>query len=126
MGRLRNTKGFTLLEALITIVIVSIGMLGVASLQIMAIKGGSFGQHTTVASTLAQNKMEHLRQVTFDTVASGNDTYLDQVNGVTYTRQWIVQNDAPQPGMKTVEVRITWTGPQTNRSIAVSGLISEL
>jgi Tfp pilus assembly protein PilV len=114
------------LEALITIVIVSIGMLGVASLQIMAIKAGSFGQQTTVASTLAQNKMEYLRQVTFDTVANGNDTYVDQVNGVTYTRQWIVQNDSPQPGMKTVEVRITWTGPQANRSIAVSGLISEL
>ena len=126
MGRLRDTKGFTLLEALITIVIVSIGMLGVASLQIMAIKAGSFGQQTTVASTLAQNKMEHLRQVTFDTVANGNDTYVDHVNGVAYTRQWIVQNDTPQPGMKTVEVRITWTGPQANRSIAISGLISEL
>lgn len=126
MSRLRDVRGFTLLEVMITMVILAIGLLGLAGLQIMAIKGNSFGQQTTLASTLAQNKLEEMRETTYVSVANGNDTYSDQVNGVTYTRQWIVQDDIPQADMKTVRVQVSWAGPMADRSVTLFSIISAI
>jgi type IV pilus assembly protein PilV len=126
MAQLKNIKGFTLLEVMIALVILSIGLLGLASLQVMSIKGNSFGQQMTVASTLAQNQLEQLRR-TSGTLVNGNDTVTDQ-NGITYTRTWQVTLNSPQPGATTVLITITWTGPigtggQENRSINIRTII---
>ena len=126
LKRVRACCAFTLLEVLITLVILSVGMLALASLQVMAIRGNSFGQQMTVASTVAQNKLEELRELDFDTVASGFDSCRDESNGTLYTRQWTVQNDTPQPDMKTVRVTVTWTGCEAGRSVAVSTIIGRL
>jgi len=75
---------------------------------------------------LAQNKLEELREANFDSLDDGNETYVDQVNGVSYTRQWTVQDDTPQQDMKAVEVRVSWMGPEANRSITLSTVISRL
>ncbi|OGP52541.1 MAG: type IV pilus modification protein PilV [Deltaproteobacteria bacterium RBG_13_52_11] len=109
MDKVKNIKGFTLLEVMIALVILAIGLLGLASLQVMAIKGNSFGQQMTVASTMAQNQLEQLRR-TPGTLANGNDIVTDQ-NGITYTRAWTVNVNQPQQGMNTVVITISWTGP---------------
>jgi type IV pilus assembly protein PilV len=49
-------RGFTLLEALIGFLILSIGMLGIASLQAISLKAGK----TTVYSSVAMMKVEEL------------------------------------------------------------------
>jgi len=126
MLRLKDTKAFTLLEVMITLLILSVGMLGLATLQIMAIRGNSFGQQMTIASTLAQNKLEELREDDFDSIGTGNDVCVDQVNRCTYSRQWLVQDDTPQANMKTVEVRVTWTGAQADRAVSMGTIISSL
>lgn len=126
MRRVIEKKGFTLLEVMITLVILSVGMLGLASMQIMAIKGNSFGQRLSIASTLAQNKLEEIRQVAFDSIADGNDVCTDQINRVSYNRQWTVQNDTPQPNMKTVDIRVRWMGSEAQRSVSYSTIICRL
>jgi len=126
MGRLKNMKGFTLLEVMISLVILAIGLLGLASLQVMAIKGNSFGQQMTVASTMAQNQLEQLRR---STLANGtfNDSVTDQ-NGITYARSWTITLDSPQAGANTVVITITWSGPtgqggEATRSINMRTII---
>jgi len=52
----RNNRGFTLLEALLGFLILSIGMLGIASLQSISLKAGK----TTVYGTVAMLKVEEL------------------------------------------------------------------
>ncbi len=121
MGQLKDIKGFTLLEVMIAMVILAIGLLGLASLQIMAIKGNSFGQQMTVASTIAQNQLEQLRR-TPAALANGNNTFTDQ-NGVTYTRSWIVAANQPQTGMNTVTMTISWTGPTGQGSEAIRSIV---
>jgi len=44
-----NQSGFTLLEVLIAISILTVGLLGVAQMQIMGIKGNYFSGNTTAA-----------------------------------------------------------------------------
>jgi type IV pilus assembly protein PilV len=117
MRRLRDQGGFTLLEVMIALVVLAIGLLGLASLQIMAIKGNSYGQQMTVASTLAQSQLEQLRRTT---LVAGNfgDTVTAQ-NGITYSRNWIVTANDPQQGMNTVTITISWTGPMGEGTAAI-------
>lgn len=109
MHTIRDQRGFTLLEVMITLVILAIGLLGLAGLQIIAIKGNSFGQQMTVASTVAQNQLEQMREGAV-ALTSDNDTVTDQ-NGITYTRTWTVNANQPQTNMNTVEIIVSWAGP---------------
>ena len=61
-----NQKGFTLIEILIAITVFAIGILGVAAMQLGAIKGNSYSSHLTEATTLAQNKMEELMMLDYN------------------------------------------------------------
>jgi len=124
MRRLKNAEGFTLLEVMITVVILAIGLLGVAGLQIVAIKGNSFGQQMSVASTLAQNQLEELRQTAYSSLSDGFDTYIDQVNGVTYNRAWDVIPDVTHPDWMRIEVTVSWTGPTAGRGVTLSTIVS--
>jgi type IV pilus assembly protein PilV len=119
MGRLREKKGFTLLEVLITMVIFAIGLLGLASMQVMAIKGNSFGQQMTAASTLAQNQLEEMRRNLGAFTSGENDTVTDQ-NGVTYTRTWTMTANTPQTSMTTVVLTVQWIDSiDTQRTINI-------
>jgi type IV pilus assembly protein PilV len=127
MNQLKNIKGFTLLEVMIALVILAVGLLGLASLQVMAIKGNSYGQEMTVASTLAQNQLEQLRR-TAGALVSGTDYPPPDQNGIQYTRAWIIAANQPQTGMNTVTITISWTGPtgsgaNATRSINIRTII---
>ena len=129
MSRIKDARGFTLLEVMITLVIFAIGLLGLAGMQIVAIKGNSFGQQMTVASTMAQNQLEALRE-SAGSLIDGNDTVTDQ-NGITYTRTWSVSTDSPATNMDTVNITVSWTGPtgtgsEATRSISMSTIISQI
>ena len=124
MRRLKDVGGFTLLEVMITVVIFAIGLLGLAGLQIVAIKGNSFGQQMSVASTLAQNQLEQLRRTSYSSLSDGFDTYTDQANGVTYNRAWDVIPDASHPDWMRVEVTVNWTGPTSGRTVTLSTVVS--
>jgi prepilin-type N-terminal cleavage/methylation domain-containing protein len=68
---IRNKKGLTLVEVLIAIVILAIGLLGVAMLQYMAIGGNAFGREMQLATKLGQEFLEVTRSTPFRD-ATGN------------------------------------------------------
>ena len=63
--KIMNRKGFTLVEVLIAIVFLGIGLLAVAGMQVMSIKGNSFSADMTRASMLARDRLEGLRALSF-------------------------------------------------------------
>ena len=63
-----NQKGFTLLELLIALVILAIGLLGLAGLHIAAIQGNVSGFKLSAASAIAQERIEELK--TMDTTSA--------------------------------------------------------
>ncbi|MHB1024532.1 MAG: type IV pilus modification protein PilV [Desulfobacteria bacterium] len=72
--KLRCQEGFSLIEVLISLVILAIGLLGLALFQTTAIKGNAIASKWTVATELAQDRLEKFRHVGWDNVnlASSN------------------------------------------------------
>ena len=68
--KLRRQDGFSLIEVLIALVILAIGLLGLALFQTTAIKGNAIASKWTVATELAQDRLERFRHVDWTTIQS--------------------------------------------------------
>lgn len=60
-NNLRNAAGFTLIEVLVTIIILSVGLLGMAALQITGIRSATGSTSRTQATLLANDIVERMR-----------------------------------------------------------------
>jgi len=100
---MKDQKGFTLLEVLISLIILSVALLALAGLQITSIRGNAFGGTMTEAITLAKDKVEDMKRHDWDNVVSGSDTQV--VRGKSYARNWQVQTSA---NTKQLTVTVSW------------------
>jgi prepilin-type N-terminal cleavage/methylation domain-containing protein len=80
-----SNAGFTLIETLIAIVILSIGLAGMIPVLAHSVRGNFFGDMTTQAATFSQDKLEELRRALFSALAPGTDT-----PAAGLTRTWTV------------------------------------
>ncbi|MDR9439818.1 MAG: type IV pilus modification protein PilV [Halomonas sp.] len=55
-----SQRGFTLIEALIALLVLSIGLLGVAAMQLKALQGAHVAYQRSIASLAAQDLQERL------------------------------------------------------------------
>lgn len=55
-----HQSGFTLIEALVALLVLSIGLLGAAAMQLKALEGAQSGYQRAVASLAAQDAVERL------------------------------------------------------------------
>ncbi len=63
---LKDIRGMSLLEVMISLVILAFGLLGLVGLQITAIEGNRFAGDMTEATNLALNRLEELRGLSFN------------------------------------------------------------
>ncbi|MBI2412204.1 MAG: type IV pilus modification protein PilV [Deltaproteobacteria bacterium] len=84
-----GSRGFTLVEVLIAVTILSIGILGIAGLAGTVVKSSSYSKSVTQATNIAQDKIESLLSVDFDNLQS-----TDTTTARTDLRRTCVQTDA--------------------------------
>jgi len=64
--RSRGESGFTIVEILIAIVILTIGLLAMANMHVLAMFVNSSSKNVTESTALAQSRMEQLIRLPFD------------------------------------------------------------
>jgi type IV pilus assembly protein PilV len=107
--------GFSLIEVLIAISILSIGMLALAALQVSAIRGNALGKKKSLAVALAEAKIEEFRNTPYASIAGGITTEEDLSLGEIYTRQSTIEDNVPTTGMKTITVQVSWEDTKIHR-----------
>ena len=120
MNNTIESKGFTLIEILIALVILSIAFLALAGLMVQTTKNNSFGGRMTEAATFAQDKLEELRAFSWVAITPGSD-HMMGANGVDYGRNW---NVATNGNLKTITVTIDWND-STSHSIRLLSVITQ-
>jgi prepilin-type N-terminal cleavage/methylation domain-containing protein len=115
----KESKGFSLIEVLVALVILSISLLALAGLMVTTTRNNASGGHLTEAATLAQDKLERLRLLPLGTIANNfqpNTWYpinpLDDPlpfvsSGITYTRKW--SYTAPNTTLDIITITVSWT-----------------
>jgi prepilin-type N-terminal cleavage/methylation domain-containing protein len=123
-------EGFSLIEVLVSLVILAVGLLSLAMFQITAIKGNAIASRWSVATQLCQDKLEDFRHASWDCVVSSNAGGFDAGTvplyanlpgaagdnvpvsgtageaGTTYYRIWRVTNTTGT--LKTITVWTCW------------------
>ena len=114
-----NKKGFTLLEVLIGIVILAIGLLAIAGMQVTSIRGNFFSKNITEASYVAQDRMEFLNNLPLDAPELQPGNYNDPTqtySGIVFNPSYSVVNIG---GLRTINYVVTWNDGVA-RSITIS------
>jgi prepilin-type N-terminal cleavage/methylation domain-containing protein len=125
--------GFTLIETMIALTLLGIGLLSLSTMQIVAMKHGNRGRHTTQAAVIAQTRMEQLQRMRWTSIApTAGWTAAVAVNNVVqdggnkleqaYNRSERI-TDEVAGATRTIDVRVNWSEPgRPNRQYAISSI----
>jgi prepilin-type N-terminal cleavage/methylation domain-containing protein len=118
----RRSNGFTLVEILVAMVILSVCLLALAGLMVTTTKTNALGNRLTEASVFAQAKLEELRAMGWDNIKEGVDTdQVDGSTGINYTRKWSIDK---KETLKTITLFVDWKDPM-DHSIKFVSVLSQ-
>jgi prepilin-type N-terminal cleavage/methylation domain-containing protein len=117
-GSKRKDSGFTMIELLIAMVILSVAVLGLGSMVYSVMGSTSISKGMTVATSLMQDKMESLKNTVVSSLTTGSDTV--QMGNVSFLRQWTV---SPTANTRTITVTVNWNdrGPHNVTTTTLRG-----
>jgi prepilin-type N-terminal cleavage/methylation domain-containing protein len=132
MNLLKGTRGFTLVEVLIAMVVLAIALMGLATLQVRCIRSNNLANRTTQATNLAQVALERIifMQATGTNFPAGGP-YFDDENpvsvpadnaGAIFTRSFQFIDDSPVPAARTIIVRVEWEDIMGDHEVEVEAV----
>ncbi len=101
-ARIRPRRGFTLVELIVAMLMLTIGLLGLAGVGAVVLKQTRGGTYQTIAASIAQSRFEQLEGDPCASIVSGSAT----VRGMSET--WTVS--ALGVRAKTVRDTVTFVG----------------
>lgn len=114
--RFRGSRGFTLIEIVVAIVLLAFGVLASASLTATLMRSNRGVTNRTRAVETLRLKVEDLQSQGYAQVGNGNDTAT--IGGITYNRAWTVTPNAPAANLKTITLTVTWGDRQGNHTMS--------
>jgi type IV pilus assembly protein PilV len=127
----RGEEGFSLIEVLVALTILAVGLLSLALLQVTAIKGNAGASKSSIATELAQTKLELFRRDAWSAIINSTNTTFDGgttpiyasvpadagdnviVRGTNFYRIWRVTPNATN-SLKTITVWTCWQDDRDN------------
>lgn len=115
--KIQDNRGFTLIEIIIAIFILVVALTGLAGVVATVISGNSFSKEITTATTLAQEKIEELKNTNYQYLSDGNDTES------IFTRTWSITQTATY--IKTIEVVVQWNHYGNSHNVTLRSIVTE-
>jgi prepilin-type N-terminal cleavage/methylation domain-containing protein len=119
-------NGFTMIEVLISLVILAISLLALAGLMTTTTRNNSVGGRLTEAATLAQDRLEELRAMPWKDIAIDQTItdYPESRPGIQYNRNWVAKLNDKNADLKEIEITIGWTDV-TSHSLQFFSVLSK-
>ncbi len=122
--------GFTLIEVLIAISILSIGLLAIASMQIASIQTTGKAQYVSVGTSWAEDRLEWLMSLDYDDALLANTApdYVADPNTAPdgYTIEYQVEGAYPRANCKRIFVKTTWNERGINKETIIWAIKPQL
>lgn len=133
--KIKNKKGFTIIEAMVAVFVLTLGIVAILTLFPLSLQTRKFSEMKTVASQLAQAKMEEIIANSYNDISVGTTTE-SQVNSPfeSYSRQLVVnyvdsalENSVSNTGLKKIEVVVSWSSSLaiSEKNVSIISLIAE-
>lgn len=105
----RDESGFTLLETLVALLLTSLVVLGAAPMFARAAHATDAGADIGVVGTLAVDRLEQLRELSWGKLTPGGSLLTDVVgysdaSSEEYIVRWTITNNASPSQTRTIEV----------------------
>lgn len=139
MSRHSRQRGFTIIEAMIAIAVLTMGILVLVKIFPLALKISRSAEQSTIAMNLAQSKAEELFFLDYDSINIGIIETKSRLSDdpddpfYQYQRQTIVeyvdsdlQSSVSDTGMKKITIAVFWRHPLLlgEKSVGLETLIS--
>lgn len=128
-----NSRGFSLIEAIVATTVLSIGLLGLIGMFGVGYQSLDAGSKRTIASRLARDQMETLRSKSVSLInppmedlpnGPPNDTY-PAGRPLGMRRQWSVLRSPSDANIWVITVEVSWDGLKgKNKKITLKSLRS--
>jgi type IV pilus assembly protein PilV len=117
------TAGFTLVESMLTLAIMSVGLLALAGLQITALRGNDLSRRMTTAVSIAEQRLEQLKNTPYTNIQAEATSAVTASN-LHFTRQVTVTN-GPLPNTKSVSVLVSWQDQSQTHTLPLATIIGQ-
>lgn len=126
-SNMRDRRGFTLLEVMVAVIILGFGLLAIMRLFPLGLRAGKISRDTTVATFLAQQKIEELKNEPFT-----GEGFADGARGEMYgyltgyegfQRKTTIQTiKSAEPKLKMIQVEVFYKPYGAERSVKLVAL----
>lgn len=107
MARLTKT-GFTLLEMLLAMVLFAVGTLAAMELIQRGQAGFGAGENVLIATHLAQQRLEELRNTTYSSLADASKASITDPSGFTRFSREVDVTQLDSDTLRQIDVTVSW------------------
>ena len=127
-GGPRGQRGLTLVESAISLAIFSFVVASLSLLTVSSMRSNTNAKRFTMASALAQTKVEALRAGGYTAAASSSSAENLNLDGTTggttvFNRTWNVTAATPLANTKTVAVTVAWADNQGSHQAVLKTIL---
>ena len=126
VNRLKHEGGFTLIEMLIAVSILSAGLLALGSMQVSAIGGNAHSANVTSGSTLAADRLEKLLALPYTHADLTAGTHVEPTPPAGRSVRWTIVDNAPLVNTKTITLTVQWTDHAVQKSVSMQRIIARM
>jgi prepilin-type N-terminal cleavage/methylation domain-containing protein len=126
LKRIKQEGGFTLVELLIAVSILSAGLLALGSMQVSAISGNAYSANVTEGSTLATDRLEKLLALPYTHADLSSGAHVDTNPPAGRTVRWNIVDNAPLANTKTITLTVQWMDHAAQKSVSMQRIIARM